>query len=69
MDISIKLAVYTATAGIDPDRVIPVVLDGGLCRLVWFLPASRWPVRRSSAPPLVSQLDWLPNQSIICKCD
>lgn len=30
MDISIgKLAVYTAAAGIDPDRVIPVMLDVG----------------------------------------
>jgi malate dehydrogenase (oxaloacetate-decarboxylating) len=33
MDISIgKLAVYTAAAGIDPDRVIPVMLDVGTDR-------------------------------------
>jgi malate dehydrogenase (oxaloacetate-decarboxylating) len=33
MDISIgKLAVYTAAAGIDPDRVIPVMLDVGTNR-------------------------------------
>jgi malate dehydrogenase (oxaloacetate-decarboxylating) len=33
MDISIgKLAVYTAAAGIDPDRVIPVMLDAGTNR-------------------------------------
>ncbi|HWC38901.1 MAG TPA: oxaloacetate-decarboxylating malate dehydrogenase, partial [Acidimicrobiales bacterium] len=33
MDISIgKLAVYTAAAGVDPDRVIPVMLDVGTDR-------------------------------------
>ncbi len=33
MDIAIgKLAVYTAAAGIDPDRVIPVMLDAGTDR-------------------------------------